>query len=1165
MRKRKESHDNPPVVDTNILFVPSSAEDPSSLGVDDLMGMINGAGTTTTPAQKPDVPGPEDKTEILDPIVVPPTAAPSPNTPPSFPPTAAIVPESAIISPVVTVNALQSPAPPPPASAIVDAPPPPLPDDEEATTPRGPVLPPPLPDDEEATTPRGPVLPPPLPDDEEATTPRGPVLPPPLPDDEEAARPSGPVLPPPAPEADSGERAVTEPPAPEPPAPEPPAPEPPAPEPPAPEQAGPSAATNEAFEASATSADQTTVAAVPTLVTVAASAAANTARTRKTTHASHDGATTDHAPTPTDSPAEKDTADAQATPASDTVVRAKNGEVALPVPARRLRLPRPAYIADRIFTIQRRREDVVDIVISILAILIIWTIGTVASATTRGVTMDVLQFQLIRQILILPVNLVEGLIILITPIMVIISLALRKRLHTIIQVIVTSVVAAVGGWIIAILTGLLPAYLTIPLSVDRLIATQGHRSGFVIAINLVLVTLCAMFTSAGEAQSMRAIRWGWIGVWVILILGVLRSSMTLPVAFISVFLGRAFGSGSRWIMGYDDQRAKGVTLVEALLGIGITPSRIVRTDLDTTIEPLSTWAVAENARGRLTQVPADLGDIGITITRRPDPDHNRHYQVWSDTGLTYELIVMDPGQELTGTLLEMWNNLRLRGISRWVSPSLKAQAERSSFTTLQALRAGVFTQEPIAIASANDSIIMVLSALPPTTPLTELGERASDEVLDRAWEQLRYAHTRGISHRALTPEAVVVDASSDVWLLDWDSGEVATTELNQSIDIAQMLVLTALAVGPQRALEAGRRCVGDETLIACAPVIQKPVLPASVNQMLRRSDLLSDLRAALVGDSEAESAPTADLQRFRPRTILTIAVAFIAVFIVVSSLNFNDLVSTVKSANPWWMAASAALACLIWVGSAVPLMALSPEKLRFGDTLIAQVAASIITVVAPAGVGPAALNLRYLRKRRVPTAAAVTTVTLMQISQALITIILLLLVMVSAGSSLSVSLPYGTILAVVAVVMLAVGVIMAVPKVRRWIWAKIEPTWQQVYPRLLWIIGQPRRLAAVVAGNLLMNIGYVGAFWTAMVAMGGSLNFSTVAITYLTANAAGSFIPSPGGIGTVETALTSGLTVAGVSSSVAIATALLYRLVTFYGRIPFGWLAMKYMEKKDLI
>ena len=841
------------------------------------------------------------------------------------------------------------------------------------------------------------------------------------------------------------------------------------------------------------------------------------------------------------------------------------GEIAANLPVRRMRLPRPVYIADRILPVRRRREDLVDVVISLIAILFIWTIGALASATTRGVTMDVLSFQLVRQILILPVSITEGLIILTTPILVIVSLALRKRLQAIIQVLVTSLVAAVGGWIIILLTGLLPSDLTAPLSVDRALATQGSQTGIAIAINLVIVTLCALFTSAGEAQSMKAIKWGWTGLWIILILGVLRSSMTLPVAFISVFLGRAFGSGSRWIMGYDDQRAKGAKLVEALLNIGITPSRIVRTDLDTTEEPLATWAVAENSRGHLTQMPADLGDMGVTVTRRPTQDHHRHYQAWSDTGLAYEIIAMDPGQELTGTLLEMWNNLRLRGISRWVSPSLKAQAERSSFTTLQALRAGVFTQEPIGIASASDSIILVMSALPPTTPLTELGEDASDEVLDRAWEQLHFAHSRGISHRALTPEAVVVDSSSDVWLLDWDSGEVATTELNQSIDIAQMLVLTALAVGPERALEAGRRCVGEETLIACAPVIQKPVLPAEINQRLRRSDLLGELRAALVGDSEAETTPTADLQRFRPRTIFTIAVAFIAVFIVVGSLNFNDIVTTVKSANLWWMLASAVLGCLIWVGSAVPLVALSPEKLSLRETLVAQVAASIITIVAPAGVGPAALNLRYLRKRRVPTAMAVTTVTLMQISQALITIVLLLLVMVIAGSSLSVSVPYGTILGVVAVVMVAVGIIVAVPKVRRWIWSKIQPTWQQVYPRLLWIIGQPRRLAAVVGGNLLMNIGYVGAFWTALLAMGGSLNFSTVSITYLTANAAGSFIPSPGGIGTVETALTSGLTVAGISSSVAIATALLYRLVTFYGRIPFGWLAMKYMEKKDLI
>ena len=63
-----------------------------------------------------------------------------------------------------------------------------------------------------------------------------------------------------------------------------------------------------------------------------------------------------------------------------------------------MRLPRPVYIADRITNVRRRREDLVDVVLSLIAILIIWTIGTVASATTHGVTMDVLQFQLIRKI-----------------------------------------------------------------------------------------------------------------------------------------------------------------------------------------------------------------------------------------------------------------------------------------------------------------------------------------------------------------------------------------------------------------------------------------------------------------------------------------------------------------------------------------------------------------------------------------------------------------------------------------------------------------------------------------------------------------------------------------------------------------------------------------------
>ena len=140
MRKRKESHDGPPAAGTNILFVPSSAEDPTSLGVDDLMGMINEAGASSAPAQPQEIPPSEAKTEIIDAVVAPSVSTRRSATPPSFAPTAVIVPESAMASPVVVKNTLETPAPPPEASLIVNAPAPPPP-----PPPPGPPRPPPRP------------------------------------------------------------------------------------------------------------------------------------------------------------------------------------------------------------------------------------------------------------------------------------------------------------------------------------------------------------------------------------------------------------------------------------------------------------------------------------------------------------------------------------------------------------------------------------------------------------------------------------------------------------------------------------------------------------------------------------------------------------------------------------------------------------------------------------------------------------------------------------------------------------------------------------------------------------------------------------------------------------------------------------------------------------
>ena len=66
-----------------------------------------------------------------------------------------------------------------------------------------------------------------------------------------------------------------------------------------------------------------------------------------------------------------------------------------------------------------------------------------------------------------------------------------------------------------------------------------------------------------------------------------------------------------------------------------------------------------------------------------------------------------------------------------------------------------------------------------------------------------------------------------------------------------------------------------------------------------------------------------------------------------------------------------------------------------------------------------------------------------------------------------------------------------------------------------------------------------------------SVPIAKIGLVYLTGSAIGSIIPTPGGIGAVEAGLTAGRTAAGVP--VAVSAVLLFRLLTFWLTIPFGW------------
>ena len=183
----------------------------------------------------------------------------------------------------------------------------------------------------------------------------------------------------------------------------------------------------------------------------------------------------------------------------------------------------------------------------------------------------------------------------------------------------------------------------------------------------------------------------------------------------------------------------------------------------------------------------------------------------------------------------------------------------------------------------------------------------------------------------------------------------------------------------------------------------------------------------------------------------------------------------------------------------------------------------------------------------------------------LILVFLLLIVVVLTGTSLNLQIPTMTIIWVAAAIGGVATALLAIPRVRKFVWSKVEPTWVQVYPQLLWVLGHPKELSYAFLGNILHNIGFIGAFAASLAAFGYSLSPMSIILTFLISNTLGSVIPSPGGIGPVEAALTGGLQVAGIPGAVALSTAVIYRLVTFSGQVPFGWFGMKYMQKRSLI
>jgi uncharacterized protein (TIRG00374 family) len=793
-----------------------------------------------------------------------------------------------------------------------------------------------------------------------------------------------------------------------------------------------------------------------------------------------------------------------------------------------------------------RFTDFMALLGALLGIVVVLLLGAYASGTTDGITSDVRGIStLLQRLLVVPVNVFSGIVTLVVPAVIIIDLAVRREPRRILEVLGAGLIGF-SATVIAVFTS--SSFGSAEL-VDSLSVTVDGASA--VSLPAYIAAVAAMLTAAGRRSTRRALSMSWNVLWIALAVAAISGIVTIPAALVTVLIGRVAGLILRYLLGSTADRAYGGALVEGIRRAGFDPKRLMRAD------PYDEYA------------PAELDQISTALGRTR---HGRVYALDTVEGHHLIVVALDGDQHAAGFVAKLWRTMRLRGINTRADVSLRHSAEASALVSHAARTAGVRTARVLGMSQVRDTMVLIYQRPVASRPFGDVSEaEVSDALLDGIWEEIHKSHAAGISHRSLSSDTILVGHDDlvnmpTVWLSSWELGEVASSVLARRLDRAQVIAMIAAKVGAQRAVDSAFRALDQSDIEQLAPLLQTIAMPRTTRQEIRHENtgkVLQDVRSAILQRLPSAVVERENITRFGWRTVIMTVLGIIAAWIIISGFNAQEVLQAVREAEPWWLLVGLAWALLTFFGAAVAMVAFSPIRLPFLRVLWVQVAAAYVALVAPAGVGPAVLNLRLLTKRGVPSAIAVATVALVQVSAIVVTVVgLVVLTLITGSEGTLAALPSVPVLTAVAGAFALLALTLVVPKVRGWALKRIMPTVRQTWPRLVQVLGQPWRLALGIVGNLIVSAAFVGAFHAVLTAFGRELPLIDVAVLFLVGNAVGAMVPTPGGLVAVEGALIAGLTGAGIPFAIATSIVVVFRGITYWARIPMGYFAMQFMRKK---
>jgi uncharacterized membrane protein YbhN (UPF0104 family) len=583
----------------------------------------------------------------------------------------------------------------------------------------------------------------------------------------------------------------------------------------------------------------------------------------------------------------------------------------------------------------------------------------------------------------------------------------------------------------------------------------------------------------------------------------------------------------------------------------------------------------------LEQLRAQLSDLGVELT-------DLHY---ADEPGTLSAVVRgsDPdgrpvlvrvyGRDAweASLLASTWNRLWYRQTSA-STIGRQQRAEHEAFLTMVAERDGV-PVEPVILAGNPWGRDAVLVRRADGVPLADSATGTFDEAQARAaWAALEQLHGAGLSHGDLRSRSVTVDSDGVVRLTDLASATQGAVDTQRADDRSSLLVITALRLGVDHAVRIARDVLGDEALVAIMAYLQPAAFDADTRHELKAASWkISALRQAITADTGAEEPPLEKLRRVTWSSIAMVLVLVVVAYVIigaVAQVGLSTLIEQFQGANWWWVGAAVLLAVLIYVGQSLAVQGANVDPLPFVPVLGLETSVAFVGLAVPASAAKIGLTIRFLQLVGSNPTAAVTISLLDALAGFLVQVLVIVLTLFTGLVTLTPATTSGTgigstlanidwaTVGIVCIVLIVASllVIRFVPKARAFVLARTAEGRDS-----LRVLRSPRKLARLSFGSVMWNVIAALVLGCALNAFGHSANFaSLILVNTLVALFAG-LMPVPGNVGVMEAALTAGLVAIGIPQAVAMSTAIVYRLATYFVPAIYGYVSLSFMRRRGYL